>query len=187
MALDEDPNAPGSYWTQLAQDQHAGSFWKCRCGEHNPGTYDTCHFCQRPNPKPEPAERAGPVFTPTVDDMETSYYGVLVASLAEGEEAIAVTGQKRDALEAIDQYYREVCGQPNLLDNANARLTDAYFYLDCGHAVFTRGGPAGWEVTPSSATASGAVAVTWFRGVPSGPVPEPYARRGDPPLWGPSL
>lgn len=130
---------------------------------------------------------AGTVFTPTIDDMEASYHGVLVASLAEGEEAIALTGQKHKALEAIDQYYREVCGQPNLLDDANAALTDAYYYLDCGYAVFTRGGQAGWEATPSSPTAPGAVPVTWFRGAPVGPVPQPYARRDDPTLWGPSL
>ncbi|MER6092513.1 hypothetical protein [Streptomyces bluensis] len=183
MALDEDPNAPGTYWTELAQVQQAGTFKKCQCGEHNPGSYDTCHFCQRPLPDREPAQSAGTVFTPTIDDMEAVYGGVLVASLAEGEEAVAVTGDKREALEAIDTYYREVCGQPNLLDDANARLTDAYYYLDSGHAVFTRSGTGGWEITPSSPTAPGAVAVTWFRGVPVGPVPEPYARRDEPKIW----
>lgn len=127
------------------------------------------------------------VFTPTIHDMEASYHGVLVSSLAEGEQAIALTGVKERALEAIDQYYREVCGQPNLLDDADARLTDAYYVLDSGYAVFTRSVQAGWEVTPSSPTTPGAVPVTWFRGAPAGPVPQPYARRNDPTLWGPSL
>lgn len=183
MALDEEPNAPGTYWPQLAEDQQAGTFWKCRCGEHNPGTYDTCHFCQKPNQTPAPAGTAGTVFTPTADDMEACYDGILVSSLAEGEEAIAVTGDKRQALEAIDTYYREICGQPNLLDDADARLTDAYYVLDSGHAVFTRAVTAGWEVTPSSPTAPGALAVTWFRGATVRPMPEPYARRDDPRIW----
>lgn len=186
MALDEDPNAPGTYWPQLAQDQQAGSFWKCRCGERNPGTYDTCHFCQRANPTPEPAlgsqQWAGQVFTPTADDMEAVYGGVLVSSLGEGEEAIALTGDKRAGLEAIDQYFREVCGMPNLLDDATVDLRDAYYHLDCGHAVFTRRVDGGWDLTPCSSSTPGAVEVTWFRGAPVGPLPVPYERRGDPTL-----
>ncbi|MFF9490255.1 hypothetical protein [Streptomyces sp. NPDC014676] len=52
MALDENPDTPGTYLRQLAEDQQAGRLWKCQCGEPNPGTYDTCYFCQRPNLSP---------------------------------------------------------------------------------------------------------------------------------------
>lgn len=48
MALDEDTPHPADYWTQLEADTAAGRAWACVCGESNPGTYDTCHFCQRP-------------------------------------------------------------------------------------------------------------------------------------------
>ena len=122
------------------------------------------------------------VFTPAVDDMEASYDGVLVSSLGEDGEAIALTGHKRNALEAIDQYYRHVCGMPNLLDTPAADLRDAYYYLDSGHAVFTRSGDGGWYVAPASPDTPGAVAVTWFRGAPVTPVPAPYERRNDPTL-----
>lgn len=180
MALND---APGTYWYNLAQDQQAGTFWKCPCGEFNPGTYDTCHFCQRAQPTPEPPVTAGTVFTPTSNDMEGCFDGILVASLGEDGEVIAVTGDKRAALEAIDTYYRKVCGQPNLLDDATARLTDAYYALDSGHGVFTRTADGGWNVTPTAEDAPGAVAVTWFRGAPVESLPEPYARRNDPSIW----
>ena len=183
MALDEDPNNPAGYWTELAQDQQAGTFKKCQCGEFNPGTYDTCYFCQQPLDDHKPHPQAGQVFTPTGDDMEGCFAEVLVASLGEDGEAIAVTGLKDKALEAIDTYYRVVCGQPNLLDDANARLTDAYYVLDSGHAVFSRTADGGWNVTPTAEDAPGAVAVTWFRGAPVGPMPVPYARRDDPQIW----
>ncbi|MFF1444180.1 hypothetical protein [Streptomyces sp. NPDC058295] len=122
------------------------------------------------------------IFRPSPDDMEGCYGGVLVSSLGEGEEAVALTGNKRDALEAIDQYYREVCGMPNLLDRVGADLRDAYYHLDCGYAVFTRSPVSGWEISPADPTTAGAVPVTWFRGAPAGPAPVPYARRDDPTL-----
>ena len=115
MALDEEPTSPASYWSSLAASQAAGTFWKCRCGESNPGDYDTCHFCQRPQPDHQPVVRPGTVFTPADDDMEGRFAGVLVASLGEDGDAIALTGAKNQALEALDGYVREVCGQPNLL------------------------------------------------------------------------
>lgn len=183
MALDEDPNASATYWNQLAADQQAGTFWKCQCGEFNPGTYDTCHFCQKGNPTPEPTDGAGRVFTPARDDMEEFYQGVLVASLGEDGDAIALTGLKDKALEAVDFYFRTVCGQPNLLDDVTASLTDAYFYLDCGHAVFTRRADGGWDVAAASETQAGAMPVTWFRNPGVGPVPRPYERSGDPQIW----
>ncbi|MFJ8657486.1 hypothetical protein ACIRNU_34750 [Streptomyces rochei] len=181
MALDEEPTNPATYWNQLAADQQAGRFWKCRCGEHNPGTYDTCHFCQAPNPTEPPAENTGRVFTPTRDDMEDCYDGILVASLGEDGTAIALTGDKRQALEALDQYYRRVCGQPNLLDDATANLRDAYYWLDCGHALFTRRADGGWDVTPAAENTAGAVPVTWFHA--PGPVPEPYTRHDTAQIW----
>ncbi|NUS25092.1 MAG: hypothetical protein HOV92_12830 [Streptomyces sp.] len=183
MALHEDATNPATYWNQLAADQQAGTFKKCRCGEFNPATYDSCSFCQQPLPDATPHAHAGQAFTPTADDMEGEFGGVFVASLSEGEEAVALTGDKRQALEAIDTYYRTVCGQANLLDDATRPLADGYFFLDCGHAVFTRRADGGWEVAASAATTPGAVRVTWFSGVMAGPVPEPYARRGDPKIW----
>ncbi|WP_331763172.1 hypothetical protein OG571_47490 (plasmid) [Streptomyces sp. NBC_01369] len=183
MALDEDTNNPASYWNRLAEDQAAGRFWKCQCGESNPGDYDTCHFCQRGNPTPDPVTGVGRVFTPTREDMEECYNGVLVAYLGEDGEAIALTGDKTRALEALDTYYRAVCGQANILDDATANLMDAYYYLDCGYAVFTRRRDGGWEVAASAAMESGAVPVTWFRGAGIGPAPKPYERLGDPQIW----
>jgi hypothetical protein len=187
MALDEDPNNPASYWPRLSEDQAAGTFWKCPCGEFNPGDYDTCHFCQRGNPKPDPQPDlqgvAVGVFTPTVDDMEGEFAGIFVSSLGEDGAAIALTGLKDRALEALDTYFREVCGKPNLLDDATRSLTDAYYYLDSGHAVFTRRPDGGWTVTPAPSNALGALPVTWFEGGVFGPVPEPYARCGDPRIW----
>ncbi|WP_432185441.1 hypothetical protein [Streptomyces tendae] len=177
---DTTHDAPGSYWYELAADEKAGRFWKCRCGERNPGTYDTCHFCQRPNPTEQPADDTGRVFTPGPDDMEDCFDGVLVASLGEDGDAIAVTGVKRQALEALDQYYRRVCGQPNLLDDADADLRDAYYWLDAGHALFTRRADGGWTATAAAEGTPGAVPVVWFQS--PGPVPEPYARRNDPQL-----
>ena len=64
----------------------------------------------------------------------------------------------------MDTYFREVCGQPNLLDDATRPLTDAYYYLDSGHAVFTRRPDGGWTVTPAPSNALGAQPVTWFEG-----------------------
>ncbi|PSK56987.1 hypothetical protein B0E38_02518 [Streptomyces sp. 111WW2] len=183
MALDENPNRPGSYWHELAADEKAGRFWKCRCGERNPGTYDTCHFCQRPNPTEPPAEDTGRVFTPGPDDMEDCYDGVLVASLGEDGDAIALTGDKRQALEALDQYYRRVCGQPNLLDDAAADLRDAYYWLDAGHALFTRRADGGWTVTAAAEDTPGAVPVVWFSHPSPGPVPVPYAQSSGPKIW----
>ncbi|MEU5742102.1 hypothetical protein ABZ784_29425 [Streptomyces tendae] len=124
----------------------------------------------------------GSVFTPTLADMEECYDGILVASLADTGDAIAVTGSKHRALEALDGYYRTVCGQSNLLDDASRPLTDAYYFLDSGHAVFTRAADGGWRAVPVAEDAPGAVDVTWFRD-PSGPVPEPYTRTGDPRLF----
>ncbi|WP_042174648.1 hypothetical protein [Streptomyces sp. NBRC 110035] len=137
---------------------------------------------QHPSPAPEsqPAEPVGTVFTPTLEDMEGCYSGVLVASLGEGEEAIAVTGDKRQALEALDTYYREVCGHPNLLDDAAAGLVDAYYFLDCGHALFTRRADGGWTATAAAETTPSAIPVTWFQA--PGPVPQPYVRHNDPQL-----
>jgi hypothetical protein len=112
-------------------------------------------------------------FTPTVDDMEGEFGGVLVSSLGEDGDAIAVTGAKERALEALDAYYRIVCGQQNLLDDAGADLTDAYYWLDSGHAVFSRRPDGGWNVIPSASTTPGALAVTWFS-CPAGPVPKPF-------------
>lgn len=40
---------PAEYWAHLAHDKAAGRAWECLCGESNPGSYDTCHFCQRPH------------------------------------------------------------------------------------------------------------------------------------------
>jgi hypothetical protein len=183
VALDEETTNPASYWNQLAADQQAGTFKKCPCGEFNPATYDACHFCQKPLPDRNPHPQTGQPFTPTVNDMEGQYAGVLVSSLGEDGAAIAVTGLKNVALEVLDGYFREVCGQPNLLDDATRPLTDAYFYLDCGHAVFTRAAHGGWTVTPVAEDAPGAVSVTWFSGSVFGPVPVPYARRSDPKIW----
>ncbi|MFJ4473269.1 hypothetical protein ACIP2X_38045 [Streptomyces sp. NPDC089424] len=180
MALTEQP---GTYWHDLAADQQAGTYRKCRCGELNPATYDICYSCQTPIPDHSPHPQTGQPFTPTGDDMEGEYAGALVASLGEDGDAIAVTGDKRQALEAIDSYCRHVCGRPNLLDDATRPLTDAYFYLDSGHALFTRTADGGWTVTPVAEDAPGAVPVTWFEGGVYGPVPEPYARRSDPKIW----
>lgn len=182
MALDEDPTSTATYWPSLDASQAAGTYWKCICSEFNPGDYDTCHFCQRPQPDPQPAVRPGTVFTPTPDDMEGEFAGVFVASLGDSGDALALTGAKNHALEALDGYYRTVCGQPNLLDDATRPLTDAYFFLDSGHAVFTRTADGGWQATPVAEDAAGAVPVTWFRH-PAGPVPEPYARQDGPRLW----
>jgi hypothetical protein len=173
MALDEDPNNPAGYWPRLAEDQAAGKFWKCQCGEFNPGDYDTCHFCQRGNPTPEPVQPGGPL-TPTADDTEGEFAGVLVSSLGEDGDAVALTGVKEKALEALDTYYRQVCGQPNLLDDATRPLTDAYYYLNSGHAVFTRRSDGGWDVTPAAMDAPGAVPVTWLECPGIGPIPQPY-------------
>lgn len=186
MALDEDPNNPASYWNELAAYQQAGTFKKCRCGELNPGTYDTCHFCQTPLPDTDRHihPQVGQVFTPSVDDMEGEFAGVLVASLGEDGDAIAVTGIKARALEALDTYYREVCGQPNLLDDANRNLVDAYYYLNSGHAVFARRTDGGWTVTPVAEDSPGAVAVTWWESPGVGSVPVPYVSpAGLPKLW----
>lgn len=183
MALDEDPNHPAGYWPRLAEDQAAGTFWKCQCGELNPGDYDTCHFCQRGNPTSESPKPASGVFTPTADDMEGEFAGILVSSIGEDGAAIALTGVKNLALEALDTYFRQVCGQPNLLDDATRPLTDAYFYLDCGHAVFARTSDGGWTWTPTASDAPRAVPVTWFEGAVNGPVPTPYARLRDPQIW----
>ncbi|MBZ6207476.1 hypothetical protein KVH31_13310 [Streptomyces olivaceus] len=126
------------------------------------------------------AADTGRVFTPGPDDMEDCYDGVLVASLGDTGDAIAVTGDKRQALEALDQYYRRVCGQPNLLDDAAADMRDAYYWLDAGHAVFTRRADGGWTATPTQSSTPGAVPVTWFQA--PGPVPQPYAQRDAPTL-----
>ncbi|MFH9812539.1 hypothetical protein ACH4NO_18325 [Streptomyces olivaceus] len=126
------------------------------------------------------AADTGRVFTPGPDDMEDCYDGVLVASLGDTGDAIALTGAKRQALEALDQYYRHVCGQPNLLDDTTADLRDAYYWLDAGHAVFARRPDGGWTVTAAAETTPGAVPVTWFQ--TPGPVPQPYTRRDDPML-----
>jgi hypothetical protein len=182
MALDEDTTSTATYWPSLAASQKAGTYWRCQCSEFNPGDYDTCHFCQRPQPTPQAAVRPGTVFTPTPQDMEEEVAGILVASLGEDGDAIALTGAKDKALEALDTYYRTVCGQPNLLNDTTRPLTDAYFFLDSGHAVFTRRADGGWEAAPAAEDTAGAVAVTWLR-APSGPVPEPYARQGDPSLF----
>jgi hypothetical protein len=181
MALDEDPTSTATYWPSLAASQAAGTFWKCRCGEFNPGDYDTCHFCQHPQPERQAAVQPGEVFTPSRDDMEEEFAGVLVASLGEDGDAIALTGLKDRALEALDTYYRHVCGQPNLLDDPNRPLTDAYYFLDSGHAVFTRTADGGWEATPVAEDVAGAVPVTWLRS-PVGLVPAPYARTSEPKL-----
>ncbi|MBZ6102760.1 hypothetical protein [Streptomyces olivaceus] len=122
----------------------------------------------------------GRVFTPGPNDMEDCFDGVLVASLGETGAAIALTGDKRQALEALDQYYRRVCGQPNLLDDTTADLRNAYYWLDCGHALFTRRPDGGWTVTAAAETTPDAVPVTWFHS--PGPVPQPYTRRDDPML-----
>ncbi|WP_309032529.1 hypothetical protein [Streptomyces alfalfae] len=181
MALDEEPTSTATYFPSLAASRDAGTAWTCRCGEPNPGDYDTCHFCQHPQPDPQPAARPGTVFTPTDDDMEGAYAGVLVASLGEDGDALALTGFKERALEALDTYYRSVCGRPNLLDDADRPLTDAYFFLDSGHAVFTRHADGGWTAAPTAEDAEGAVAVTWFRSA-DGPVPAPYGRHDQPKL-----
>lgn len=183
MALDEDPTSTATYWPSLAASQAAGTSWKCPCSESNPGDYDTCHFCQRPHPDPQlPVARPGTVFTPTDDDMEGRYAGVLVASLGEDGDALALTGAKHTALEALDGYYRTVCAQPNLLDDATRPLTDAYFFLDSGHAVFTRRADGGWDAAPAAEDATGAVAVTWFR-APAGRVHAPYELADEPQLF----
>jgi hypothetical protein len=182
MALDEDSTSTATYWPSLDASQQAGTFWRCPCSELNPGDYDTCHFCQRPQPDSGPAVLPGSVFTPTIDDMEEEYSGVLVASLGDDGDAIALTGAKHKALEALDAYYRQVCGQPNLLDDASRPLTDAYYFLDSGHAVFTRRKDGGWDATPVAEDAAGTVPVTWFS-TPVGPVPVPYARAGGPKLF----
>lgn len=182
MALDEEPTNTATYWPSLAASQAAGTFWSCRCGEMNPGDYDTCHFCQHPQPDPQPDVRAGTVFTPTGTDMEGNFAGALVASVGEDGDAIALTHAKNQALEALDGYFREVCGQPNLLDDATRPLTDAYYFLDSGYGVFTRRADGGWQVTPAGEDTRGAVPVVWFRH-PSGPVPVPYGRHDEPQLF----
>lgn len=126
--------------------------------------------------------RAGTVLRPTDDDMEGRYAGVLVASLGEDGDALALTGFKEQALEALDTYARSVCGRPNLLDDATRPLTDGYFFLDSGHAVFLRRADGGWDAVPAVVDAAGAVAVTWFR-APAGPVPAPYERHDGPQLF----
>jgi hypothetical protein len=123
-------------------------------------------------------------FTPTVDDMAGTYAGVLVADLAEGDRAIALTGDKRLALEAFDTYYRVECGFPNLLDDLDADLASAYYFLDSGHAVFTRAPDRGWEATPCTADTPGAVPVTWFDAAAAAlPAPVPYTTPTSAQLW----
>lgn len=174
-------DSSASYWTSLAASQTAGTAWLCRCGESNPGDYDTCHFCQQSQPATEPAR--GDVFVPGADDMAGEFAGVLVASIAEGEGVIALTGRKDRALAAIDQYLRTVSGQPNILDDANRPLTDAYFDLDCGYAAFHRFGDGSWEAMPAPHNTPLAIRVTWFYGATPGPLPDPYARQDGGPLW----
>lgn len=183
MSLDEEPSSPASYWNSLAASQEAGTFWKCRCGEFNPGDYDTCHFCQGGQPASDPRPREGDAFIPTSSDMVGEFVGVLVAFTAEGEGAVALTGRKDLALAAIDTCFRTVCGQPNLLDDPARPLMDAYFYLDSGHAVFTRCADGGWDAVPAPSEATHAVPVTWFSGGATGPIPDPYAPAGESALW----
>uniref|UniRef100_UPI000559D838 hypothetical protein n=1 Tax=Streptomyces exfoliatus TaxID=1905 RepID=UPI000559D838 len=80
-----------------------------------------------------------------------------------------------------DQYYRRVCVQPNLLDDPDADLRDAYYWLDCGHALFTRRADGGWTVTAAAEDTPGAVPVTWLHA--PGPVPEPYTRHDTAQIW----
>lgn len=124
------------------------------------------------------------VFTPGVDDMAGTYAGVLVTEVGEGERVIAFTGDKTLALEAIDTYYRVECGFPNLLDDSQADLTSAYYFLDSGHALFTRTGDGGWAATPTAAHTPGAVPVTWFNADEvTLPVRAPYTPSDAPQIW----
>jgi hypothetical protein len=123
-------------------------------------------------------------FNPSTDDMAGLYAGVLVDLLGEGDGAIALTGDKCRALEAFDTYYRMDCGFPNLLDNPDADLATAYYFLDSGHAVFTRTPDGGWLATPAAADAPGAVPVTWFDAASAtSPVPVPYSQPSGARLW----
>jgi hypothetical protein len=155
---------------------------------HGEGDHELCEpNCARPSAEEAHVvaddSKAGKAFTPGREDMEDCYDGILVASLGEDGDAIALTSDKHQALEALDQYFREVCGRPNLLDDATADLRDAYYWLDCGHAVFVRRADGGWDVTEAPANTPGAVPVVWFRHPAAGPIPEPYARRGGPRIW----
>lgn len=50
-------------------------------------------------------------FAPTIHDMAGRYDGVLVADLGEHTELVlAVTGDKAEALAAINSYHGEICG-----------------------------------------------------------------------------
>ncbi|MEU1088950.1 hypothetical protein ACFYPN_16155 [Streptomyces sp. NPDC005576] len=121
-------------------------------------------------------------FAPTLADMEGEYRGVLVSSLGDGG-AIALTDDKRTALEALDTYYRVECGFVNLLDDTSRPLTDAYPYLDSGHAVFTRTPDGGWTHTPVAADTEGAVGVTWLTTIDPRPIPAPYSTAPEVALW----
>ncbi|MEU9849323.1 hypothetical protein [Streptomyces sp. NPDC047985] len=121
-------------------------------------------------------------FVPARDDIEDEFQGVLVASFEDGG-AIALTVDKARALEALDTYYRQVCGFTNILDDPNRPLTDAYYFLDSGHARFYRTEGGGWEAIPVAASAEGAVGVTWLTEPGPRPVPVPYAAPSKAALW----
>jgi len=97
MTLDEDAANPASYWNQLAESKAAGTAVTCRCGEENPGHYDTCHFCQHPCGSPE---------MPALDENTVSgtFHGVHVIDDESG--AIAATHDRQKAAAALRAYYR---------------------------------------------------------------------------------
>lgn len=80
----------------------------------------------------------GQAFTPTADDMTERYYGVLVTTTEDAETAIALTGDTRRALAALNAYYRIECGFVNLLDDPEATVQKALGHLTRMHVVFTR-------------------------------------------------
>jgi hypothetical protein len=131
---------------------------------------------------PAATPACGEAFVPTPDDMAGEFAGVLVASIADGEGVIALTGRKDRALAAIDQYLLTVSSQP-ILDTATRPLTDAYFDLDGGYAVFHRHGDGSWEAVPAPHNTPLAIPVTWFYGATPGPLPDPYARQDGVLLW----
>lgn len=106
-------------------------------------------------------------------EMEATHYGVPVCALGEDGDAIALTGDTRRALAALNAYFRGVCGLANLLDKPGLTVSDAYRHLKTGWAVFTRPAswpgedPAGWwDIAEVTQGTRGAVPVTWLSTVP---------------------
>lgn len=115
-------------------------------------------------------------FTPTIDDMEAEYDGVLVASIGEhGESAIAVTSDTTAAYQALTRYYRDICDQP-LLDDPDATEADAYKCLEVRQVSFHHtviDDCPTWKITPAAPSAPHALHVTFLNRTGHDPTP-PY-------------